>query len=130
MKGDDSDLVLSKVLAFVWIVSIATVSYLSLKPKIEFPLDFEKADLVYHLIAYLWLSILPFFIFRREKTAYVFALLMLPLGAALELAQIAVPGRVSSPMDIGANSVGVILGLLCAKLLAYRLSRRSRETAR
>ena len=111
-------------------VSIAAVSYLSLTPKIEFPLDFDKADLVYHFIAYPWLSAPPFFGFQQERTALVSGLLMLPLGIGLELAQIAVPGGVFSPMDVGANSVGMILGLSCAKFLRSSLSFRSKVLTR
>ena len=111
-------------------VSIVAVSYLSMTPKIEFPLDFERADLVYHFIVYLWLSALPFLSFRQEKTALVLALLMLPLGVGLEIAQIAVPGRVFSAMDVGANSAGAIMGLSCAKFLKASLSFSSKRLPR
>jgi VanZ family protein len=117
----------SRFLAVVWMVSIGAISYLSLTPKIEFPLDFEKSDLVYHVIAYLWLSVLPFFSFQREKTAFISALLMFPLGIGLEIAQTVIPGRVFSLMDIGADSVGVILGLVCAKFLKSCLSLKSKR---
>jgi VanZ family protein len=116
-RGGESRMMWTKFLVVMWMVSIAAISYLSLIPKIEFPLDFENADLVYHFLAYIWLSVLPFFSFPREKTAWVSALLMFPLGIGLEIAQIFVPGRFFSPMDIGANSVGVTLGLCCAKLV-------------
>ena len=120
----------SKFLAVIWMVSIAVISYLSLTPKIEFPLDFKKADLVYHFMAYLWLSALPFFSFPQEKTAFVSASLMLPLGIGLELAQIVVPGRVFSLIDVGANSVGVILGLFCSRLWRSSLSVSSKRLTR
>jgi VanZ family protein len=103
---------MSKFILILWLTSIAAVSYLSLKPKVEFPIDFEKSDLVYHGAAYFWLSVLPFFGLRRKKTGLVCGLLMLPLGAGLEFAQLAVPGRMFSVMDIGANTLGVILGIL------------------
>jgi VanZ family protein len=102
----------SNFVLVLWLISIAAVSYLSLKPKVEFPIDFEKSDLVYHGAAYLWLSVLPFLGLRRKKTGLVCALLMFPLGAGLEFAQLAVPGRTFSAMDIGANALGVILGIL------------------
>ena len=125
MKAGKSQTISSRFLLVIWILSIAAVSYLSLTPKIEFPLDFEKADLMYHSIAYLWIAAMPFFAFQREKTGLVSALLMMVLGVALEVTQIAIPSRVFSALDIGANGVGVIMGILCAKLVRSGLFRSS-----
>jgi VanZ family protein len=120
----------TKFLAVIWIFSISVVSYFSLAPRIEFPLDFQKADLVYHFVAYLWLSILPFYSFQQGKTALACALLMLPLGMGLEIAQFAVPGRVFSFMDVGANSAGVVFGLVCSRFLNLSLYFNSKRASR
>ena len=104
-----------RLISVLWVVSIGVVCYLSLKPRIEFPLDFKGADLAYHALAYLWLSLLPFFVFWDRKRGLVCALLMIPLGIALEFGQTFVPGRNFSVFDIIANSVGTILGVMCGK---------------
>jgi hypothetical protein len=99
----------------LWGVSIGAVCYVSLIPRVEFPLDFEGADLVYHALAYLWLSFLPFFVFGTGKRGLLAAFLMIPLGIILELGQTFVPGRTFSILDMVANSCGTILGTLCGK---------------
>ena len=111
----------SRIPFIAWILSIASISYLSLLPRFEVPLTFVWDDKVYHTLAYLWLSVLPFFSIERIKMASVAAFLMILLGIGLEFAQTLVPGRVFSVWDIIANSCGVVLGVLCGRyLLAKR----------
>ena len=95
-----------------WIVSVWLVCYLSLTPKVEFPLDFRWCDKVYHVFAYLWLSALPFIGFTGRKTALAGALLMIPLGIGLEFGQSFVPGRFYSERDMVANVFGSTVGIL------------------
>jgi hypothetical protein len=95
-----------------WIASIGLVSYLSLTPQLEFPLDFRWSDKVYHLAAYAWLSSLPLVGFTGLKRALTGALCMIPLGIVLECGQAFVPGRFFSGRDMMANLFGSILGIL------------------
>jgi VanZ family protein len=113
-------MLISRIYALVWLLSVATVSFFSLLPNTQSPLSFKRADLILHAAAYLWLSVLPFFAFRRERLALVFAMLMFPLGVMLEIGQIATPGRFFSGMDLAANTLGIILGILLFRLLRYR----------
>jgi hypothetical protein len=106
---------LKRLISVLWIISIMVVCYLSLKPRIEFPIDFKGADLAYHALAYLWLACLPFFIFQGGRRSLLCALLMIPLGIALEFGQTFVPGRNFSIFDIMANSFGAILGVMGGK---------------
>jgi VanZ family protein len=99
----------------LWIASVATVIYLSLTPRIEFPYDFNNADKVYHMLAYLWLAVLPFFAFPSPKAALAGTIGMIPLGAGLEIAQYYVPGRSFSLADMAANALGVFLGIWLAR---------------
>ena len=108
---------LPRAVLFLWGVSIGIVCYLSLTPEIELPLGFKWDDLLYHSLAYLWLSILPFLGFQGLRTAITSALLMFPLGVGLEVAQSFVPGRFFSITDMMANSFGVFLGILLGKYL-------------
>ncbi|HKI47731.1 MAG TPA: VanZ family protein [Desulfobacteria bacterium] len=108
----------------LWIVSVAMVIYLSLTPRIDFPYDFDNADKVYHMLAYLWVAALPFFAFLSPKAALAGTLSMVPLGACLEIAQYYVPGRSFSLADMAANCLGVILGIwLAAWAKRLRFSR-------
>jgi len=107
----------SLIILFLWGISISMVCYLSIVPRVEFPLDFRWADVVYHFCAYLWLSFLPFIGFRSLQSAWISALLMIPLGIGLEFGQHFVPMRVFSIMDIAANSYGALVGIVCGLYL-------------
>ena len=63
------------------------------------------------MLAYLWLSALPFFAFSKTGTALTAALSMIFLGIGLEFVQAHVPGRSFSVADMAANSLGIILGI-------------------
>ena len=110
----------SIIVILSWIVSVCLVSYLSLTPEVEFPLDFRWCDKVYHLLAYVWLSSLPFIGFTGRKTALVGSLLMIPLGIGLEFGQSFVPGRFYSERDMIANAFGSITGILFGMYLFKR----------
>ena len=99
----------------LWTVSVISVVYLSLSPKIAFPYEFDYADKVYHMLAYLWLSALPFLAFSNPRAALAGTLSMVPLGVALEFLQQYVPGRFFSPADMGANCLGVMVGIWLAR---------------
>jgi len=107
----------SFIILFLWGVSISMVCYLSIAPRVEFPIGFRWADVVYHFCAYLWLSFLPFISFRSVQGAWISALLMIPLGIGLEFGQHFVPARVFSIMDMAANSCGVMVGIVCGLYL-------------
>ena len=107
----------SFIMLFLWWVSIVMICYLSIAPRVEFPIGFSRADVVYHFCAYLWLSFLPFINFRSIQRAWISALLMIPLGIGLEFGQHFVPTRVFSITDMAANSCGVIAGIVCGLYL-------------
>ena len=107
----------SLIMLCLWGVSIGMVSYLSIAPRVEFPIAFRWADVVYHFCAYLWLSFLPFIGFRSVQGAWISALLMIPLGIGLEFGQHFVPARVFSITDMAANSCGALVGIVCGLYL-------------
>ena len=107
----------SFIIIFLWGVSIGMVSYFSITPRIEFPIYFRWADLVYHFCAYLWLSFLPFIGFQSVHGAWISALLMIPLGIGLEYGQHFVPTRIFSLTDMAANSCGAMVGIVCGLYL-------------
>jgi VanZ family protein len=111
------------VMKAIWIISVAFVAYLSLVPKIEFPINVEGIDKVYHSLAYLWLAAIPFLGFQRLTMALASASLMIPFGIALEYGQrFLAMGRFFSFGDMIANLIGVIVGVALGMLFKARLS--------
>ena len=106
---------LRRTILALWATSVAMVIGLSLYPKLELPYEFNNADKIAHLLAYLWLSALPFFAFRTIRAALAGAWGMVPLGIGLEFAQSYVPGRSFSVADMIADCLGVALGIWLAR---------------
>jgi glycopeptide antibiotics resistance protein len=115
----------SKFISVIWIGSICIVSFYSLIPRVEFPIDFWQADKVYHFIAYSWLAILPMIGYKKRRFAAAASFSMILLGISLEIGQLYVPGRLFSLADIAMNTAGVILGFFCGDY-----SRHNAETLR
>ena len=109
------------IVRVLWGFSIILVVFLSLTPKIEIPLGFRDSDKIAHFVAYIWLSVLPFFAFS-PPAALRRALFMVPLGIGLEFAQTMIPGRFFSFGDILANIAGIALGIWMARSLKRRLN--------
>jgi VanZ family protein len=115
----------SAFISIVWVVSIGIVSFCSLTPRVEFPIDFWQADKVYHFIAYGWLAILPMIGYEKSRPARAASFSMILLGILLEIGQLYVPGRLFSLADIAMNTAGVIFGFFCGDY-----SRHHAETLR
>ncbi|HDZ90405.1 MAG TPA: hypothetical protein ENH37_06985 [Deltaproteobacteria bacterium] len=108
----DTEQWVKRIFQVLWFVSIILVSYLSLTPRIQIPYEFSGADKLGHFLAYLWLAVLPFYVFKRPRSALMGALLMIVLGVGLEFAQIHVPGRNFSLWDMAADCAGAVAGIL------------------
>ena len=80
--------ILFRLILIVWFISIGSVTYLSIVPKMELPFGFKWDDKIHHFLAYLWLSALPLIGFRRIKSGLTGAILMIPFGIGLEFANI------------------------------------------
>ncbi|OQX66226.1 MAG: hypothetical protein B5M55_00645 [Desulfococcus sp. 4484_242] len=113
---------ITRAVRLVWILSVVLVVYFSLKPRLELPCDFSGADKLAHFAAYGWLGILAFFGFDRMAAALAGALLMIPLGIALEFLQGCMPGREFSIADMVANGAGVVLGIIAARYVKKSFS--------
>ena len=112
-----SKAILFRLILIVWFISIGIVSYLSIIPKLELPFGFKWDDKIHHFFAYLWLSALPLIGFRRLKFGMTGAVLMIPFGIGLEIAQHFIPGRFFSIFDMITNTIGVLLGIFLLKYL-------------
>ncbi len=111
----------SLMILVLWFVSILIVSFYSLVPRMEFPVDFWNADKLYHCAAYSWLAVLPMTGFTIRRTALLAAFSMIILGVLLEIGQYCVPGRLFSFLDIISNTVGVFLGIILGNYLRKQL---------
>ena len=69
-------------------------------------------DKASHLLAYGALAVAGCAGFRGRRGAMRVGLGLLVLGMALELAQMAIPGRFASLADVAANAAGIVLGAL------------------
>lgn len=116
--------VLRRFVLAVWVLSGGMIAFLSLQPGIEMPVSFWNADKVYHCLAYAWLGGLPLLAFSGPVWGRIAAWSMVGLGLLLEWGQSLVPGRTASLGDALANAVGVLLGILAARLLLGRLHAR------
>ncbi len=117
--------ILFRLIIIVWLISIGTVSYLSIIPRIELPFGFKWDDKIHHFLAYLWLSVLPLIGFRRLKLGLTGAALMIPLGIGLEIAQNFIPGRFFSIFDMAINTIGVLCGIFLVKYFRQTRSKKA-----
>lgn len=112
----------SRIVLPLWGISICVIIFYSLKPQVEFPIDFWNADMLYHCAAYGWLAVLTMIGFANRRVALPAALSMIILGVLLEIGQYYIPGRTFSLLDITANGLGVILGTFLGNYLRKRHS--------
>lgn len=100
------------------------ISYLALSPAPPKGLDtgWDKAN---HLLAFASLAFCGFWSLQTLRQRLLgLPLSLLAYGAGIELIQYFVPGRSCEWADLGADSIGIALGLLLAGL-AWRWLRRS-----
>lgn len=107
-------------LAFV--VGLMLLLVLTLTPGNDMP-DIGGFDKVYHALAFLLLAATGYVAFptRRGLWSLLFGLGL--LGAAIEVAQLLVPGRSCDIDDWLADSAGILLGLGLGRLLQRPLGR-------
>ena len=94
----------------VWIAAITGMTIFSLLPSFA-PSGEFGLDKILHAATFFSLALLPHAVFKQYKTAVVAALSMIPLGCAIELAQVLIPGRYGDLWDAAANTMGVFASL-------------------
>jgi len=97
------------ILRVLLVLLILAVTYLSLTPKYTIDVGNDKLG---HIIAYTVLSLNAGMSFYETKKLFWSTSLVLVLyGALLEIGQHFIPGRSFSFADMGANALGVIIGI-------------------
>ena len=94
-------------------VGLLLVVTLSLLPRDAMPTP-DIWDKVSHGLAYGALAVAGGIGYRSSRALILVALGLLLLGAALELAQSALPDRIASLYDVLANAIGILLGSFIA----------------
>jgi len=109
---------LIKSVAIAWLITIA---YLSLKPQVEMPINFDHLDKILHLGSYGLATILITLAYP-QTSQYQTAALLFTYSLLIEIAQLFAINRYLEVADLAATLVGI--------LLAVHLIRFIQKTAR
>lgn len=113
--------VLTKPLTLIWAIGIAALVAGSLIPQAGFA-EAETTlgrDKLVRVLIFALLTFYPTAFFPSFKRGLVMATSLAPLGFLLEIVQKYVPGRHFSPMDMIANNMGAIIGILLAVVIRF-----------
>lgn len=103
------------ILRITLFIILVAIAYLSLTPKEALTIGNDKIS---HFIAYSVLMInIGLIVHGSTKGMIIGVSLALLYGALMEIGQHFVPGRYMSLMDIIANSLGVLFGVIITFLL-------------
>ncbi|MBW1979837.1 MAG: VanZ family protein [Deltaproteobacteria bacterium] len=106
----------------MWLIGgwlyVALIIVLSLIPTPPPVASFPLSDKAGHFLVYMMLMFWFAQLYRELAWQVCFCLVFILMGAALEAAQIMVPGRSCEYADVVANSLGVVLGALAARTFA------------
>ena len=95
---------------------ILIVCVLSLLPGDDLP-DVAFSDKVHHLVAYCAIALSGLLGYRGLRASIWVIAGSIALGGALEIGQMFVPGRSPDILDFLVNIVGVVTGLIAARLV-------------
>lgn len=97
------------------------VAFASLVPKELRPTSGFVPGAIEHLAAYFMLGLLGAAVLRGKTSLWMLALVNVAAAAALETAQLLVPGRVANVIDFAASALGSLLGILFVLALRRKL---------
>lgn len=97
------------------------IAFASLVPKQLRPTSGFFPGAIEHLAAYFMLGLLGAAVLRAKASWWMLALVNLAAAAALEIAQLLVPGRVANVIDFAASALGSLLGILFVLALRRKL---------
>ena len=112
------------IIPSLWVISLICITTGELLPGNSRPItafdSLNVSDKLLHLVAYALLALIPTFGFRL-RTAGLFLLASELVGVALEFAQFLIPQRSGDPIDVGANTLGLLLGAVVGRVLRVRM---------
>jgi len=107
------------MLQLIFIAYVLLVIILSLIPTAALGGELH-VDKIAHIIAYGIMGFLAYLSVSSVRKRFYLFFIIISLGLVLELFQLYIPGRSASFFDMIANTLGAVLGYLCAWLaLAY-----------
>ena len=106
---------ISKISAAFFFIFLIAIEYLALTPA-QIKLIENSWDKANHFIAFAALYVTLHFAFSRLNLGAKVAIL-LAYGIQIEAAQSFVPGRYFSLLDIVADGIGIVFGILLVKIL-------------
>ena len=106
---------LSKISAAFFFVFLIAIEYLALTPA-QIKLIENSWDKAHHFIAFAALYVTLHFGFSGLNLGAKVAIL-LAYGVQIEIAQSFVPNRYFSLLDVVADSIGIVFGILVARIL-------------
>jgi len=110
---------------FAWLTGgwllVGLVVYLSLVQHPPEPLSFEHADKLEHVFAYAALSIWFCQIYLTGRSRMVVVIMLVGLGASLECLQDWMGFRNFESLDMVANTLGVLIGIILVQTPLGRL---------
>jgi len=95
-----------------WIL-LFSLLFLTLTPTPPNPIKFTHIDKIYHFIGFSAFSFVFRFSFIKKSTLFILFYSIL-LGVAVEVAQLFVPNRGFSLMDMIADGIGSVVGVFAA----------------
>ena len=106
---------LSKISAAFFFIFLIAIEYLALTPAQKKLIEnsWDKAN---HFIAFAALYITLHFAFSRLNLGAK-VVILLAYGIQIEVAQSFVPGRYFSLLDVVADGIGIVFGILAARIL-------------
>jgi len=99
-----------RLLLMVWIALLGLVILFSLLPGSVMPRQ-PSGGAAEHFLAYFGLGVIPAALMRSWRRLVGVVLLVISMGALLELLQRYIPGRSCEIWDLAADGAGAILGL-------------------
>lgn len=103
------------IVRLCYAIGLFTVAIFSLIPSQALP-PLAIGDKAEHLLAYVALSWTGVLAARGRRVELRTGLLLVVLGCVLEVLQMLVPGRSADLRDVAADALGVLLGIVLARL--------------
>jgi VanZ family protein len=102
---------LTKLLMWLWLL---TTLYLSLKPEVSMPLNFEHIDKLLHLGGY-GLAMILVTLAYPQISRYKTVALLFTYSLSIEIAQLFAVNRYFEVADLAANLIGILLAIYLMK---------------
>ena len=105
------------------------MTYLALTPAPPASVYRSFNDKMLHAMAYTYLAVALWWVYPKRLPSYSLMALLMTYGGLIEVAQIYLPNRVFSWMDIAANTLGIFIALGLVRRYVKVQDRRAAKQA-